>query len=263
MNILTKDTDLIKFIKEKKSFDQDIDHKKLYYYYSKVVRLAYIKTYMRINNLKYSKICADIIDNIFWIIFNFTFNIKLTMFLSERAYIMFSEFLYISKEDNIIDAKIFVYEKTIGLITINEFKTRKGNGNIINKLKNISSHCENINLFYNHILKITLNDEEKYNEISNYFENTIGIFNLFPDVKIFYKVLFEIITNLNKPILVKINLLFIISHIFYIKKRSCDDLNKINKYCNNYDLSEINKIFKEQLDIEFTDSYDYIYNCFN
>ena len=262
MDILTKDSELIKFINEKKNCDESIDPNKLYYYYSKVIKLSYIKTYIRLNNYKHAKICADIIENIFWLIFQLTLNIKLTMFLSERSIIMFSEYIYLSKDDNITNAKLFVYEKTIGVINISEFKTKKESTPLINRIKNISSHCENVNHFYHHILSIK-NNEDEYNNISNYFENVINIFNLFPDTKIIYKVLFGIIISSDIPILSKINLLFIICHIFYIKNRPFDDLRKLPKYINGYNFSEIDTIYDNQVDIEYTDTYDYFYNCFS
>ena len=261
MELLIKDSELIKFINEKKNCDEAIDPNKLYYYYSKVVKLAYIKTYIRLNNYKYAKICADIIENIFWLIFQLTLNIKLTMFLSERSIIMFSEYIFLSKDDNITNAKLFVYEKTIGVINISEFKTKKESSVLINRIKHISAHCENINQFYHHILSIE-NNEDEYNTTSNYFENIINIFNLFPDTKIIYKVLFDILLSINMPILSKINLLFIICHVFYIKNRPFDDLRKLEKYINGYNLKEIDTIYINQVDIEHNETYDYFYNCF-
>jgi len=262
MNLLTKENDLIHFIQEKKNGDESIDPSKLYYYYSKIIKLAYIKTYLRLENINYSKICADIIENIFWMIFQFTFNIKLTMFLCERAIILFIEYLYLSKDNlNITEAKIFVYEKTIGPININEFKIKKDNSSLINKIKYISNHCENINRFYYHILQHN-NSEEYYTTISEYFESILNIFSLFPTIKIIYKVLFELIIELKQPILCKINLLYIVTHIFYIKKKTYDDLTKINKYSNNFNLNEINKIYNKITDIEFSNTYEHFYNCF-
>ena len=261
MNLLTKENDLITFINEKKNGDESIDPNKLYYYYSKIIRLSYIKSYIKLKNIQYAKICADIIENIFWLVFQLTFNIKLTMFLSERAILLFTEYIHIGNDDiQIEEAKLFVYEKTIGPIQISDFKTKRDNSSLITKIKTISNHCENINRFYFIILCNTLHNENEYNRMSGYFENMINIFNLFPNVKIFYKVLFDIINDMKLPILVKINLLFIFSHIFYIKKKNYDELSNINKLCKDVDFREIDRPFNNQIDIEYTRIYEHYYN---
>lgn len=261
MNLLTKENDLIRFINEKKNGDESIEPCKLYYYYSKIISITYIKTYLKLENIKYAKICADIIENIFWLVFQLTFNIKLTMFLSERAVLLFTEYIYIAKDDiQIEEAKLFVYEKTIGPIQIMDFKIKKDNSSLVTKIKTISNHCENINRFYFYILSQTLKNESEYNLISGYFENMLNIFNLFPNVKIFYKVLFDIIIELKRPLIVKINLLFIFSHIFFIKKKIYDELTKLPKLCKDIDFKPIEKIFSNQIDIEYTNIYEHFYN---
>ena len=65
---------------------------------------------------------------------------------------------------------------------------------------------------------------------------------------------------MKKTILVKINLLFIFSHIFYIKKKNYDELTHINKLCKDIDFKPIDKIFNNQIDIEYTTIYEHFYN---
>ena len=86
------------------------------------------------------------------------------------------------------------------------------------------------------------------------------VFNLFPNVKIIYKVLFDIIIDMKRPVLVKINLLFIFSHIFYIKKKNYDELTKIPKLCKDIDFKVIDKMFNNQIEIEYTNIYEHFYN---
>ena len=261
MNLLTKDNELVSFINEKKYSDVNIDCKKLYYYYSKIIKIAYIKSYIRLENYKYSKICADIIENVFWIIFQYSVNIKLSMFLCERAILLYIEYISIYREKTKMDElKLFIYDKTIGPLIIGDFKIKKENGTIINKNKVISSHCENLNTFFYHVLTLCCNNEEEFNRITDYFDSILGVFAFFPSSKIFYKVLFNKCVEYKMPILTKINIIYIVTHIFYIKNKNYEDLTRIDRYMNNINLSEINKYFDNISCIEECDVYNTLYN---
>ena len=78
---------------------------------------------------------------------NYTFNIKLTMFLCDRAIILFNEYVemvstalsykFIKEKKiklNILDIKIFIYNKTLGPILLETKKISKRKVNIINEL---------------------------------------------------------------------------------------------------------------------------------
>ena len=85
---------------------------------------------------------TNIIFNVFWILVNYTNNITLAIFLSERAELLFTEFLTLSKDPkvnkdlnyipNITDAISFSYKKTIGPIHISDMSLYHANHGIKN-----------------------------------------------------------------------------------------------------------------------------------
>ena len=72
--------------------------------------------------------CTIIVFSIFWNIFCYTFSIKLTMFLCERAVLLFNEYIDLAKNTfkenntefkiNSTDVKLFIYKRTIGPIKL-------------------------------------------------------------------------------------------------------------------------------------------------
>ena len=129
MSLLTKETDLLQFINKKKQSNIDVTTKKIITNYCKVMNNSIIKSYEKICIAKYSIICMETINNLFWILFLYSKNLKLTMFLCDRAILLFNEYILMtntnivanSNKENIqlIDVKSFVYKKTIGPLVIN------------------------------------------------------------------------------------------------------------------------------------------------
>ena len=132
MNI-DNNLDVVDFInKEKKNYNE-LNHKKVYRYFCRCT----IKTICEINN-KFKKkdneidyingviMGTNMLYHVFWILITYTNNLKLTIFLTERAILFFCEFILISKEPNIkddlcytpniTDAISFSYKKTIGAL---------------------------------------------------------------------------------------------------------------------------------------------------
>lgn len=129
MSILTKESDLLKFIDEKKKKKIDIHLETLYRYYIKCISNTLVNSYDKLINLKYTIECLNTINNLFWLLFNYTKNIKLTMFLCERSQLLFTEYilminipLYSINNSKIsldlLEVKNFVYKKTIGPLKI-------------------------------------------------------------------------------------------------------------------------------------------------
>ena len=136
MNI-ENNSDLVEFINKEKKNYSDLNHNKVYRYFCRCI----IKTMSEINK-KFSEKNAEIdfkngvimgsnmLFHVFWILITYTNNLKLTIFLTERAILLFTEFILMSKEPNIkedlcyipniTDAVSFAYKKTIGALKTSE-----------------------------------------------------------------------------------------------------------------------------------------------
>lgn len=123
-DILNDSNEILDFInKQCKSSDYP-DDSKIITLFSKCIKDAIIKTYEQQNNIILIIICVDIVHTIFNIIITYSHNSKLTMFLIDRAIILFNEYInvshtYISDKVNFTDIKSFIINKTIGPLTLN------------------------------------------------------------------------------------------------------------------------------------------------
>jgi len=121
---------LLEFINNKCNTKDDIEIKKLTFLYSKSIRLAINNTYNEQKNITYTLSCCELISNIFTIIYSYSLNIKLTLFMCERSILLFNEYLNISKnygsdKVNLLDVKQFIINKSIGpLITKKNYKSK-------------------------------------------------------------------------------------------------------------------------------------------
>jgi hypothetical protein len=111
--------DLLNFINKKTHDTYDTEPKKIFFLFTKSIRSSLISTYTQQQHISYAISCTDLIINIFWIIYNYSHNAKLTMFMCERSVLLFNEYINISKnygndKTNIIDVKQFIINKTIG-----------------------------------------------------------------------------------------------------------------------------------------------------
>ena len=136
MNIDTN-SDLIEFInKEKKNFSE-LNHKKVYRYFCrcsiKTIHEIKSKFKDKENEIDFKNgviMGTNMLFHVFWILITYTNNLKLTIFLTERAILLFTEFILMSKEPtikddlcytpNITDAISFSYKKTIGALKTSE-----------------------------------------------------------------------------------------------------------------------------------------------
>jgi hypothetical protein len=134
---------LLEFINGKCNNNENIDHKKLLYLYTKCIRNSIVNSYQEQKDILYSISCAELISNIFKIIYNYSLNIKLTIFMCERCTLLFNEYLNISNNFgsdrvNLLDVKQFIINKSIGPIVT------KDNKNILNKYNNLMLLLKNL-----------------------------------------------------------------------------------------------------------------------
>lgn len=134
MNIDTG-IDLIQFIDNEKKPDKILKHKKAYIYFNTCL----LKTMIELSG-KFRENMIEVVDNtiigvntfchVFFVLLSYTNNLKLTIFLAERAVLLYTEFIIMSKqaeEENNLrykptnkDAMLFSYKKTIGPIKLND-----------------------------------------------------------------------------------------------------------------------------------------------
>ncbi len=158
MSLLTKETDLLQFINQKKQENIDVPNKKIVTNYCKVITNSITKCYEKVSVDKYCIICMETIDHLFWVLFMYSKNLKLTMFLCDRAILLFNEYIIMTKssiqgltsKDNVhlTDVKSFVYKKTIGPLTLNSLHFKK------HSIKHIIDIC---NIFKTLYINFTIN----------------------------------------------------------------------------------------------------------
>ena len=197
---LENNNDLMQFIKNEKKPINTTSNEKIIDIFYKCFIKTLIETNNKFKNIESLKknvyIGSNIVFNVFWIILNYTNNITLTIFLSERSILLYSEFIILSRDPtlnkdlcyipNLSDAIHFAYKKTIGPIDISTLSINKNN-NIKNTCILIKEIIQTIYLKYGDIVKY-----EHY--IEKICENIILLRNVLEDDKVFF-FLIKVIIN--------------------------------------------------------------------
>ena len=161
--------DLLNFINKKKLENIENEPKKIYFLFTKSVRTSIINTYNQHRNLLFTISCTDLITNIFWLIYNYSYNSKLTMFMCERAVLLFNEYINISKnygndKTNLLDVKQFIINKTIGPLKLS-IKDKNIELDDVNKLGEI--YLQLIYTIFGKVIEIS----NFYYEYDEFFES--------------------------------------------------------------------------------------------
>lgn len=138
MSLLSNHADMLEFINSKIQPSSKIQFNRVYQFFIKIMIKALISPTEKLSNSEYSPICYDIVFNVFWTLFNYTKNIKLTMFLCDRSIDLFNEYMEMilaALNSNLLsqnkikikptDIKLFIYNKTIGPITFQKMERLK------------------------------------------------------------------------------------------------------------------------------------------
>ena len=187
MSNLNKDYELEIFIKDK-LLDELPNQENVFILYIKAITSSLTKLYSKFKNIDYSIACSESVHSIFWIILNYSNNLKLTMFLCDRAIVLFMEYIELSvninENLNLLEIKLFIYKKSIGPLVLN---TNNINNRDLEKLcllyKHFIYNCLVIDINY-----LTHVDELNSTYISivyklfianqlNFLENTITLKN--------------------------------------------------------------------------------------
>ena len=142
------DTCLIDFIDKKTLKKDNTEPKKIFFLLVKCIKKSLIETFEQQNNAALTINCSNLVFSIFWLIYNYSLNPKLTMFMTERSIILYNEYLNISRtygsdNTNIKDVKHFIINKTIGPIQFSNIKS-----------SNISKDTQLYYFFKNFIINI-------------------------------------------------------------------------------------------------------------
>jgi len=189
MSFLSKELELKKFIYSKVIKKKQINYSTILHSFTKVYNDSCLKCYKRLQNFYWIEECNIIIFNIFWCVFCFTYNIKLTMFLCERAIMLFNEYIDLAnhtfKENeqnftiNSTDVKLFIYKRTIGPIIL-----KSQTGQYKNKIGQLKQASILIKLILNRIVSNIINIYSK-KETQIYLmieKHTTYFLNLIPDI---------------------------------------------------------------------------------
>ena len=153
-----KENELADFIESKRSIIQKLVIKDVLVNYTKILKDTILTTYKRFYNPTWTFEAIAIITHVFWQVIYYSYNIKLAMFLSDRALILFNEYIDLAKltysnntdfNINRTDIKIFIYKRTIGPIKIRNAHIKSN--------KSILEHLERIQFVSNIFRKIILN----------------------------------------------------------------------------------------------------------
>lgn len=189
--------ELISFI-NKERISKKVNYKKIFRYFSKCLRKSIIEMntkFKDLSNINESVISGiNMIYHIYFILINYTNNIKLTIFLLERAVLLYTEFIIMSQDKkmvdeiyfipNINDAVSFSFKKTIGPILLNDIDNTRKNASVnfnTKFLKEISILVRNIyKLFFR---KKCISEDSRFISLK-IEENMETLDKLFQDKKI-------------------------------------------------------------------------------
>ncbi len=239
--------DLCEFINtETKTYNNgDINLLRIYRYYYKCLSRIIYEIYEKIQPVEdiniYETITYGInmVYTVFWILYSYSLNIKLTMFLTERAVLLFTEFIIMSKNPmlskefrfmpNTTDAIAFSIKKTCGPLTNKCGTKNKKFIKELNKYKQCSINLKYINQQL--MSSILINRKKKtileYNKDSDIYNYDSKYINSANDITTFLDTCSSAfsITMLN----------------WYEYDKLCFDI--LNKFFNDVNSDLTNKVF--------------------
>lgn len=114
---------LLEFIENKKQTTETATINEIIRSYLISIKMAIINTYTEQEDERLAISCSDLIGNIFIVIYSYSLNIKLSLFICERAILLFNEYMNISNNYNstpvhTTDIKQFIINKSIGPIML-------------------------------------------------------------------------------------------------------------------------------------------------
>lgn len=259
----------------------DINLSKIFKYYYKCQSRILFEIYDKLKNLCEKEMYqiiqygSNMVNHIFWILYSYSLNIKLTMFLTERAILLFTEFIIMSKNPllnkefrfmpSINDAFCFSIKKTIGPIKnkcntknkkfikeLNKYKMISVNmkyllqqllTSIINnkKIKNNIINNEDIQTIYDYD-SIYINSEK---DITDFLETCSSIYyqtlyNLYNYDKICFDILVSYFKNTDKDLTLQVSICKLSLDLIYEVNLNIKDIYKskilVEKYLSQNEI---------------------------
>lgn len=242
MSILSKDKDILEFIDNKRLSIKQLDIVRSYKLCCKTVKNALILSYKENSDIEYSIICSDIIFNIYWTLLFHTYNLKLTMFLCDRAIILYNEYITMLKtaiQDNLLDdkkmnikitdVKLFIYNKTVGPIVL-DYKNNNKQSKKLSQLCTGKNVCYQLKMVIQYIFKKYYNldyNNQKDLESISFVENPN--FDIIVDTMISYYVtrMFKLHINMGEKIVLDfIYDIFVENDDFFKEKNTAFYINQ-------------------------------------
>jgi len=183
MNI-EKTTDLIDFINYEILDSSSLNNRLVFNYFYKCCYKTITELSLKFKNSTEHNLCVSMgvrmFFYVFFVLIIYTNNLKLTIFLSERAILLYSEFILMSRDKtiseelnyvpNISDAISFAYKKTIGPIRVCDLNNN-------NKLLNVRDVCNIVVTIYTNCFLYNKEIFEKMELIDDKIISTI--YNVF------------------------------------------------------------------------------------
>lgn len=274
---MNQNNDLITLINQEKLNKYNFNQINTLKFYCHYIPKILIESYYKLKNIDNLDLGQSIltgsntIDHIFWILMTYTCNLQPTVFLVDRAILLYIKFIIMSRNPdmnndpfylpNINDAQLFVYKKSIGPISPSNLISFKDLEKTKNATYLIKTILESVFLV---LIKVkNLSESKEY--LEKYLESilshiTTPIFNLYQKLDIydnnFYQIIIILLGKLDQT-----NLLWIIEFIRILTICAIKDHQKlrdnldniINKYLDHksidLDLSKLKRETKLEKEI--------------
>jgi hypothetical protein len=182
---IEKNSDLLEFINSEKNAEE-IDINKAYLYFNTCCCKTIIELDKKLKDLNDKCMLQEIVmgtqmfSHVFFVLLSYTNNLKLTIFLAERAILLYTEFIIMSNDKQVMkdvcyhpaitDPILFAYKKTIGPIPVNI----QENTPEFNLLKSASLLIREIYLKYYELFNDSMSLNESHLDNLDTIEDTLS-----------------------------------------------------------------------------------------
>lgn len=234
--------ELLLFINKEKLNYNNVNNYKIYTYFCK----CFLKTILEIHEKLHTTfdknsifIGSNVMFNVFWILLCYTNNLTLSIFLSERSVLLFTEFVVLSSDPkvnkdlsyipNIIDAMNFAYKKTIGPIVVSNIANLKKKKNSVKNCAMIVKQIIQLVYLNNNISNL----KNSLNTVLNNIINKVYDLNKIIENDIIYVIIQKKITEILSVCSIK-NLQTLYSFLDYTNTINKNDIKFVKYSLLNY-----------------------------
>lgn len=180
----TETADLNLLLQKERKKINELDKNKVILFFTKCFKKTLSELNIKFENLANKnhavQLGSNLMFNVFWIVLNYSNNLKLTIFFAERSILLFIEFILLSNDPkisrelcyipNMSDALSFSYKKTIGSLTLDSVCSYGRHLYLYNTcliIKSLLQKHENVDNIIKKIVKIapTFSEPTYFNKI--------------------------------------------------------------------------------------------------